>query len=147
MCKKGVSMKYVIVFLLSLSLLLTLNSCKRKGTFTDIAKKKQASRAIKYIRNALEEYYLDHNSYPPDGACLKDVLAPYMKRVVTSSGDSVSRWEKEIEPAFSDGPYYSTEDPKKNFFVKARAGDLNKTLISIRPSIIREDEEEKKKEK
>lgn len=138
-------MKYIIVFLLSLTLLLTLNSCKRKGTFTDIAKKKQASRAIKYIRNALEEYYLDHKTYPRDDACLKDVLAPYMKKVVTSSGDSASRWEKEIEPAFSEGPFYSTQDPKKNFFVKAKANDINKTLISIRPSIIREEEEEEEK--
>ncbi len=138
--------KFLILVLLS-ALILTLNNCERKGTVTDMARIKQADRAAKMIKNALEEYYLKNETYPEESADLKQVLLPYVQKVLTVNGDSVSKWDTEIEPAFSEGPLYSTTDPKFNYFLRAQAKDLNKTPVFIRPSIIRKMEEEKKKEK
>jgi type II secretory pathway pseudopilin PulG len=126
---------------------LTFVGCEQKGTVSDIARIQQADRAIKLIRNALEEYYLEHSTYPQDGACLKDILVSYLGKTATPKGDSITNWEKEIDPAFSEGPFYSSENPKINYFVKARAKDLNGTWVSVRPSIIRKEEEEGKDEK
>lgn len=128
-------------------ILLTFSGCEQKGTVSDIARIQQADRALKLIRNALEEYYLEHTTYPSDGACLKDVLMPYMPKIAIAKGDSMTRWEKEIDPAFSEGPFYTSQNPKINYFVKARAKDINGTWITVRPSIIRKEEEEGKDDK
>ncbi len=120
--------------------------CQQKGTVPDIARIQQADRAIKLIRNALEEHFIEHNTYPPDGADLKETCMPYMPKIATT-GDSITKWENEIDPAFSEGPLYSSQNPKISYFVKARANDLNGTWVSIRPSIIRKEEEEGKDKK
>ena len=143
--KKGDVMKKLLSLLLSFIIITMFIGCVRKGTVTDIAKIKQADRAIKLIRNALEEYYIDHKSYPEDGANLKEILASYMGKTKTAKGLYISNWDKNILPAFSEGPFYSTIDPKSTYFVKAKATDINKTPISVRPTIIRKQKEEKKK--
>lgn len=138
-------MKYLLFFFLPVVIALTLTNCEKKGTVSDIAKIKQADRAIKLVRNALEEYYLEHNTYPPQGANLKEVITPYVGKTKTGEGKLVSNWDAKIIPAFSEGPFYSTQDPKINYFVRAKANDVNKTPVSVRPSIIRKKEEEKPK--
>lgn len=127
-------------------IVLSLIGCEQKGTVSDTARIQQADRAIKLIRNALEEYYLEYNTYPANGADLKETLMPYMPKIATT-GDSITKWEKEIDPAFSEGPLYSSQNPKINYFVKARARDLNGTWVSVRPSLIRKEEEEEGKDK
>jgi type II secretory pathway pseudopilin PulG len=139
-------MNRLFCILIAIILALGFIGCKQKGSVSDKARIQQADRAIIFVRNAIEEYYTDHNTYPPDGANLEEVLMPYMPKTATS-GDSITKWEKEIKPAFSEGPYYSTQNPKINFFVKARAKDLNGTWVSVRPSIIREEEVEDKDKK
>lgn len=139
-------MKRLLCTLLVTIVGLAFVGCQQKGTVSDIARIQQADRAIKLIRNALEEYYIEHNTYPADGADLKDVLMPYMPKIATT-GDSITKWEKEIDPAFSEGPFYSSQNPRINYFVKARAKDLNGTWVSVRPSIIRKEEEEGKDKK
>jgi type II secretory pathway pseudopilin PulG len=126
---------------------MTVSSCERKGTVSDIARIQQADRAIKLIRNALEEYYIKYNSYPPNNVDLEQILIPYMQKFRTPSGDSISQWEKEIKAAFSKGPFYSTGDPELNYFVKAMATDINKTTVSARPSLIRKKKEEENNKK
>jgi len=140
-------MKKFLLFMLLPALILTLSNCERKGTVTDMARIKQADRAAKIIKNALEEYYLKHETYPEEGGDLRQVLLPYVQKVLTANGDSVSKWDTEIQLAFSEGPFYSTTDPKLNYFLRAQARDLNKTPVFVRPSIIRKKEEEKKKGK
>jgi hypothetical protein len=145
---KGVIMKNLIFLVLLIAIALTVTNCERKGTITDISRIKQAEKAILHVRNALEEYYIQHNTYPPQGVDLREVLAPYMPKTMLAGGDSISRWEKEIVPAFSEGSLtYTTQDPELSYFVKVRANDINKTLVSIRPSIIRKKEEENDKNK
>ncbi len=140
-------MKHIITFSLLILLIMTVSSCERKGTVSDIARIQQADRAIKLIRNALEEYYIKHNSYPPNNIDLEQTLTPYMQRFRTPSGDSISQWEKEIKRAFSEEPFYSTGDPELNYFVKAKATDINKTTVSARPSLIRKKKEEENDKK
>jgi type II secretory pathway pseudopilin PulG len=139
-------MNKLLCVLITIIIGLAFIGCQQKGTVSDKARIQQADRAIKFIRNALEEYYVDHNTYPADGADLEKVLMPYMPKTATS-GDSITKWEKEIEPAFSEGPFYTSQNPKVNYFVKARAKDLNGTWVSVRPSIIREEEEDKNNKK
>jgi len=141
-------MKYFLYLTLIIALASTVTGCVEKGGIADISKIQQADRAMKLVRNALEDYYIDHDTYPPEGVCLRELLIPYMPMIKTADGDSISKWDKEVEPAFSEGPAYSTQNQKINYFVRARANDTNKTPISIRPSLIREEEEDnKKKEK
>ncbi len=139
-------MKSLIFFVLMIVLILTVSNCERKGTINDIIRIKQAEKAIIHVRNALEEYYIEHNTYPPQGVGLREVLVPYMPKTMSVEGDSISRWEKDILPALSERSLiYTSQDPKLNYFVKARANDINKTLVSARPSIIKKKEENDKK--
>jgi type II secretory pathway pseudopilin PulG len=140
-------MKKSLCTVIAVLIVLLLVGCQQKGTVSDIARIQQADRAIKLIRNALEEYYIEYETYPANGADLKEVLMPYMPKIATATGDSITKWKKEIEPAFSDGPFYASQNPKINYFVKARAKDLNGTWVSVRPSIIRKEEEDKNKKK
>ena len=141
-------MKSLIFFVLMIALILTVSNCERKGTITDITRIKQAEKAIIHVRNALEEYYIEHNTYPLQGVDLREALAPYMPKTMLVGGDSISRWEKDILPALSEGSLiYSSQDPELNYFVKARANDINKTLVSVRPTIIRKEEEGNDKKK
>ena len=64
-----------------------------------------------------------------------------------AKGKFESGWEAKIAPSFSEGPFYTTENPEINFFVKARARDINRTPVAIRPSIIRKKEEENDEKK
>ncbi len=144
---KGVVMKYLIFLILSIAMIVTFTNCKQKGSIADIARIQQAQNAIKIIRNALEEHYIDKKTYPPNDVNLEEVLKPYIPKVAIGEGDSISKWEKEIVPAFSEGPFYTTEDPEINYFVKARARDSNKTPVTIRPGTIREKKEEENDKK
>jgi len=144
---KGVMMKKLLIILSLFALVLTLSNCERKGTVTDIARIKQADRATKMLKNALEEYYLEHNTYPAEGVNIKETLLPYIQKTATADGDSVSKWDTEIQPSFSDVLVYSSKDPKTNYFLKTKATDINKTPVFIRPSIIRKTEEEEKEKK
>ncbi|MCK4352243.1 hypothetical protein KAW65_02430 [candidate division WOR-3 bacterium] len=54
--------------------------CKSKGGYQDIALVKQATREIRRIRNALEEYKLDYSYYPSEGSDLKVRLASYLSK-------------------------------------------------------------------
>lgn len=145
--KEGVKMKHLLFFILLTVMVLAVTNCERRGSISDIAKIQQAERAIKHIRLALEEYYIENNTYPPQGVDLKEALLPYVPKTKVQEGDSVSKWITEIEPAFSEGPFYTTQDPKINYFVKAKANDINRTPVSIRPSTIREKEEEEENDK
>ncbi len=140
-------MKNLLFWILLFLMVLTINNCKKKGTVTDIARIKQAEKAIIIIRNALEAHYLKHNTYPPQGADLKEVLSPFMQKIKKAEGKFESEWEAKIAPSFSEGPFYTTEDPEINFFIKARARDINRTPVAIRPSIIRKKEEENDEKK
>ena len=141
-------MKNLLFLVLLIVMTLTVTNCERKGTITDISRIKQAEKAILHVRNALEEFYIEHNTYPPQGVDLREALAPYMPKTMLVGGDSISRWEKDILPALSEGSLiYTSQDPELNYFVKARANDINKTLVSIRPSIIKKKEEENDKKK
>ena len=141
-------MKNLLFLVLLIVIVLTVTNCERKGTITDISRIKHAEKAILHVRNALEEYYIEHNTYPPQGVDLREALARYMPKTMLAEGDSISRWEKDILPALSEGSLiYTSQDPELNYFVKARANDSNKTLVSVRPSIIRKKEEENDKKK
>jgi hypothetical protein len=140
-------MKKMLFAVVTAVIITMLISCQQKGTVSDMARIQQADRAIKLIRNALEEYYIDHNIYPAPGVDLKEVLSPYMPKIATTEGDSITRWEKEIDPAFSEGPLYDSQNPKINYFVKGRALDINGTWVTVRPSLIRKEEEKEKDKK
>ncbi|MDI6840214.1 MAG: hypothetical protein QMD71_05130 [bacterium] len=65
--------------------------CQGGGGFSDIAKVKQAARELRRIRNAIEEYKLDRNSYPCNGSDLKVKLAPYLSKLSYSEGREVAK--------------------------------------------------------
>jgi type II secretory pathway pseudopilin PulG len=134
-------MKNIILLLILIVLVVTAINCERKGSISDIAYLQQAQRSIVLVRNALEEYYMVNKKYPENNCNLEEVLKPYL----LTKGDSISKWDKDIESAFAKGPFYTTEDPEINYFVKAYAKDSNKTPVTIRPATIRTKEEDKKK--
>lgn len=138
-------MKNVILLIILAVMVATFTNCERKGTISDTAYLQQAQRSIIFVRNALEEYYYDNKMYPQNNCNLKEVLQPYMPIVVSHDGDSMNKWEKDIEPAFSEGPFYSSSDPEINYFVKGYAKDSNKTPVTVRPATVRIKEEDKKK--
>ncbi len=69
---------------------LILSGCTG-GEVRDKALISQAERALTAIRNSLEEYHLDHGSYPGEGADLKALLTPYFLRVVFREGEEIAR--------------------------------------------------------
>lgn len=84
-------MRCAIVLFVILSTGLALLGCEGKGGYRDVALIAQADRALTRIRNSLEEYYLDHGSYPGEKADLREALSPYFFRVVFLEGDVIAR--------------------------------------------------------
>ncbi len=63
--------------------------CTARGGFHDIAKVRQAKRNLREIRNAIEQYRVDHGQYPPEGSNLKEVLSFYLSKVQSVEGEEV----------------------------------------------------------
>lgn len=64
--------------------------CQSGGDFRDLALVKQSKRELRRIRNAIEEYKLDHNAYPPEGTDLKAALAPYLFKFTYTEGKNLA---------------------------------------------------------
>lgn len=69
--------KYLLVAAVSL----LVSSCQRAGGYRDLAMITDAQRAIRRVRNALEEYWVDHGRYPEEGVDLESLLHPYFTRI------------------------------------------------------------------
>ncbi|MFA5032808.1 MAG: type II secretion system protein GspG [bacterium] len=66
--------------------------CEQGGGFRDIALVRQAKREIRRIRNAIEEYKLDHSYYPSENSDLKTLLSPYLCKFIYSEGKDVAEY-------------------------------------------------------
>ena len=56
-------------------------SCQGGGGYRDMAMITDAERNLKGIRNALEEYWVDHGTYPEESTDLEVALRPYFLKV------------------------------------------------------------------
>lgn len=75
---------------------IAITGCRGGGDFRDIALVKQAKRELRRIRNAIEEYKLDHNCYPGEGADLKIALAPYLCNFIYSEGKDIPSYTSAV---------------------------------------------------
>ena len=66
--------------------------CQGGGGFHDIAKVKQTTHELRRIRNAIEEYKLDHGYYPCEESDLETKLAPYLSKLVYSEGKEAASY-------------------------------------------------------
>ncbi|MBI4723044.1 MAG: hypothetical protein HY769_08650 [Candidatus Stahlbacteria bacterium] len=83
--------------------LLSFYGCQEAGGVRDIALLRQAQRELKTIRNALEEYKIDHNTYPAEGSNLDIVLAPYISKIIYSEGKDMPIYTKATLSAKAKG--------------------------------------------
>lgn len=65
--------------------------CQEQGGFHDIALVKQAEKNLRMIRNAIEEYKIDHNTYPRPGTSLNKALAPYLSKTIFHEGKKIAK--------------------------------------------------------
>jgi len=74
---------------LMILIVMILMGCGTRGGFEDEAKIRQAKSSLRVIRNAIQEYYVDHGEYPEEGANLKEVLDQYLSHSVVKEGHAV----------------------------------------------------------
>ena len=86
----------VLCPLFSVFCLLSFYGCQGEGGVRDIALLRQAQKELRAIRNALEEYKIDHNTYPPEGSDLSIVLAPYISKILYSEGKDIPIHTKSV---------------------------------------------------
>ncbi|MEO0236898.1 MAG: hypothetical protein ABIN35_01520 [candidate division WOR-3 bacterium] len=127
------------LFFLTLIFLLTImviTSCsKTKGSFMDFAAIKDAQRTMTKLTNLMEQYYVEHESYPSTQQEFEEKLRPYFI-VKNAEGQDVDKWPEMVEHVFADKTiFYQTTDPKKTYFAYGRAKDSNKTVVFCRPPI------------
>jgi hypothetical protein len=85
-----------VSFLTSLAFLLTLCGCQSSGGFHDMAFVKQAQKGIRGIRNALEEYKIDHGTYPGPDCDLGTALTPYVSKTMYSEGKGATEFTRAV---------------------------------------------------
>lgn len=128
--------KLVSLTLFFLLTILVITSCsKPKGSFMDFAAIKDAQRTMTKLTNLMEQYYVEHETYPSTQQEFEEKLRPYFI-VKNAEGQDVDKWPEMVEHVFADKKiYYQTTDPKKTYFAYGRAKDSNKTIIFCRPPI------------
>ncbi|GEM_PF-2990860 len=120
--------KKILIFLLLA--IMVFAGCTKYDDFADRARIKQAANNLDNVKNALERYYLDNISYPPDGADLKQYIGKFFTAKDTA-GRVIDKWDTDIVNAFYQNKlYYETEDSLKTFFIWARANDKLHTIVS-----------------
>ncbi len=75
---------------------LVIAGCGSGGGVQDIALITQAKKEIKRLRNALEEYKLDYETYPAQGSDLKVRLAPYLSKFFYYKGEETSEYTRSV---------------------------------------------------
>ncbi len=122
--------------LIFLIIFVSIISCsKNKGTFIDFASIKDAQRTMTKLTNLMEQYYVEHESYPSTQEDFEEKIRPYFI-TKNAEGQDVDKWVEMVEHVFADKKiYYQTNDPKKNYFAYGRAKDSNKTIVFCRPPI------------
>ena len=120
--------KKMLIFLLLA--IMVFAGCTKYDDFADRARIKQAANSLDNVKNALERYYLDNISYPPDGADLKQYIGKFFTAKDTA-GRVIDKWDTDIVNAFYQNKlYYETEDSLKTFFIWARANDKLHTIVA-----------------
>ncbi len=89
---------YKKILLLSLMVLAIL-ACQGGGGYRDMAMITDAERSLRGVRNALEEYWVDNETYPEEEADLETVLRPYFLRVRFKENDDAAIHSANIENA------------------------------------------------
>ncbi|NIA23437.1 MAG: hypothetical protein GWP03_04695 [Proteobacteria bacterium] len=143
----GKSKKILIFLLLAV---MVFAGCTKYDNFADRARIKQADNSLDNVKNALERYYLDNISYPPNGADLKQYVGKFFTAKDTA-GKVVDKWDTDIVNAFYNKKlYYETDDSLKAFFIWARATDKLHTIVSTGTKSFKDPvkiKQEKEKEK
>lgn len=123
--------KKVLVFVLLA--IIVFAGCTKYDDFADRARIKQASNNLDNVKNALERYYLDNISYPPNGADLKQYIGKFFTSTDTA-GNKVDKWENNVVSSFYNKKlHYETIDSLRTYYIWARANDKLHTIVSTGP--------------
>ncbi len=147
-------MKKYLVILSIMSVIFLFSGCTQKGTFKDRAAVKQAERAIKKIRNSLEEYYVEHGHYPNPANDLGEELKPYfLKTIRIPDPKDPDKYEEKLKDEWPDLTkesflegivHYETPDTMTTYFIWAQAKDVNNTVVCAKPVKIKTEKKGKK---
>jgi len=128
-------MKKFAFSLMLISFLFTISCTENKGSFRDFAAIKDAQRTMTKLSNLMEQYYVEHESYPATQEQFENDIRPYFI-TYNIENEEVDKWNEMVEEVFSEGKIiYTTKDPKKSYFVYGKANDSNKTLVFCRPAM------------
>ncbi len=128
--------KLVFLTLTFLLIVVLLTSCsKNKGSFMDFAAIKDAQRTMTKLTNLMEQYYVEHETYPATQEEFMEKIRPYFI-VKNAEGQDVDKWVEMVEHVFADKTiHYQTTDPKKTYFAYGKAKDSNNTIVFCRPPL------------
>jgi len=123
---------------------LFLSSCaKAKGSYLDFAAIKDAQRTMVKLTNLMEQYYVEHDTYPESGDVFVKEIKPYFI-TYNRKNEPVDKWKEMVEDAFVDGKlYYNTDNPKEKYFIYGKAKDSNGTIVYCRPAMLHKEGENK----
>jgi hypothetical protein len=114
------------------------------GGYRDEALKKQASRSLRRIEGALEQYRMEFKTYPPGASDLGGVLSKYFT-ITDTAGNVINEWPEMVENSFWGEIVYETPDSLYSYFVMVKALDSRHTPLTARVNLRPEEEKRKKK--
>lgn len=100
--RNKLSIPHFLSFILCFLFYILSSGCQGGGGFQDIALITQAQKELRSIRNALEEYKIDHGTYPAEGTELKTALAKYLSKTVYSEGKEIGKHVRIVLEAQND---------------------------------------------
>ncbi|MGE3062718.1 MAG: hypothetical protein AB7T10_03705 [bacterium] len=128
-------MKKLAVVLMLILVLFSASCSKNKGSFLDFAAIKDAQRTMTKLSNLMEQYYVEHESYPVSQEQFEKDIRPYFITYNTENQE-VDKWNEMVEKVFYEGKInYVTNDPKKAYFAFGKAKDSNNTVVFCRPAV------------
>lgn len=127
-------MKRFYVIMIALAVLMSLSCSENKGSFMDFAAIKDAQRTMTKFTNLMEQYYVEHETYPLDQTVFETDMRPYFITYNTEN-KPVDKWDEMVVKVFADKKVlYTTKDPKKSYFIYGKAKDSNNTIVFCRPA-------------
>lgn len=128
-------MKKFAVIMMILAVIITASCTKSKGSFLDFAAIKDAQRTMTKLSNLMEQYYVEHETYPATQEQFETEIRPYFITYNTENQE-VDKWGEMVGKVFQEGKItYVANDPKVAYFAYGKAKDSNGTVVFCRPAV------------